>query len=204
MKRYADVAGEIRRGLEAFAAEVRSGAYPADEHVYKINADELRAFEADLSGDPWGLSADVARLSGCCVRTCSTLARWHAGVLTAGQAPIGWAVLKASRRCARSPRRPRRRPPSQPRQRLGREPRAVAGAHREDDVAVEQRVRRSDADRQRVVPQLGELAALGAVEVRIGPDDDERRVACQPAAAPGRSPAPAACRRGRGRCRARC
>jgi len=48
VKRYADVAGEIRRGLEAYAAEVRSGAYPADEHVYKINAEELRAFEADL------------------------------------------------------------------------------------------------------------------------------------------------------------
>jgi 3-methyl-2-oxobutanoate hydroxymethyltransferase len=50
VKRYADVAGEIRRGLEAFAAEVRSGAYPADEHVYKISGDELRAFEAELEG----------------------------------------------------------------------------------------------------------------------------------------------------------
>jgi 3-methyl-2-oxobutanoate hydroxymethyltransferase len=50
VKRYADVAGEIRRGLEAFAAEVRSGAYPADEHVYKISGDELRAFEAELDG----------------------------------------------------------------------------------------------------------------------------------------------------------
>ena len=39
------------------------------------------------------------------------------------------------------------------------------------------RVRRADPDRQRVVAELGELAALGAVEVRIGPDDDERRVA---------------------------
>jgi 3-methyl-2-oxobutanoate hydroxymethyltransferase len=48
VKRYADVAGEIRRGLEAFAAEVRSGVYPADEHEYKISGDELRAFEADL------------------------------------------------------------------------------------------------------------------------------------------------------------
>ena len=48
VKRYADVAGETRRALETFAAEVRSGAYPADEHVYKINAEELRAFEADL------------------------------------------------------------------------------------------------------------------------------------------------------------
>jgi len=49
VKRYSDVAGEIRRGLEAFAAEVRSGAYPADEHVYKISGDELRAFEAELA-----------------------------------------------------------------------------------------------------------------------------------------------------------
>jgi ketopantoate hydroxymethyltransferase len=48
VKRYAEIAGEIRRGLEAFAAEVRSGAYPGDEHVYKISGDELRAFEADL------------------------------------------------------------------------------------------------------------------------------------------------------------
>ena len=47
VKRYADLAGETRRGLEAFAAEVRSGAYPADEHAYKISEEELRAFEAD-------------------------------------------------------------------------------------------------------------------------------------------------------------
>ncbi|MDQ4036618.1 MAG: 3-methyl-2-oxobutanoate hydroxymethyltransferase [Chloroflexota bacterium] len=48
VKRYADLAGEIRRGLHAFAAEVRSGAYPGDEHVYKIPADELHAFEDGL------------------------------------------------------------------------------------------------------------------------------------------------------------
>lgn len=48
VKRYADLAGEIRRGLEAYAADVRSGAYPAEEHEYKIGADELAAFEADL------------------------------------------------------------------------------------------------------------------------------------------------------------
>jgi 3-methyl-2-oxobutanoate hydroxymethyltransferase len=59
VKRYADVAGEIRRGLTAFAADVRSGAYPADEHSYKIAGDELRAFEGDLTvpaipdGDVW-------------------------------------------------------------------------------------------------------------------------------------------------------
>jgi 3-methyl-2-oxobutanoate hydroxymethyltransferase len=58
VKRYADVAGEIRRGLTAFAEDVRSGAYPAEEHEYKIAAEELRAFEADLppaipDGEVW-------------------------------------------------------------------------------------------------------------------------------------------------------
>ncbi len=52
VKRYADVAGEIRRGLQAYAAEVRSGAYPADEHVYKIPRDELDAFESSLDDAP--------------------------------------------------------------------------------------------------------------------------------------------------------
>jgi 3-methyl-2-oxobutanoate hydroxymethyltransferase len=51
VKRYADLAGEARRGLETFAADVRSGAYPADEHSYKIAEEELRAFEAALD-DP--------------------------------------------------------------------------------------------------------------------------------------------------------
>ena len=49
VKRYADLAGETRRGLEAFAAEVRSGGYPADEHAYKIPEEELLAFEAALA-----------------------------------------------------------------------------------------------------------------------------------------------------------
>jgi 3-methyl-2-oxobutanoate hydroxymethyltransferase len=49
VKRYANLAAETRRALEAFAAEVRSGAYPGDEHVYKIDSDELRAFQAELN-----------------------------------------------------------------------------------------------------------------------------------------------------------
>jgi len=63
VKRYANVAGEIRRGLETFAADVRSGAYPADEHEYKIAGEELRAFEADLrdGDDPSGLAIRDAR-----------------------------------------------------------------------------------------------------------------------------------------------
>jgi 3-methyl-2-oxobutanoate hydroxymethyltransferase len=53
VKRYADLAGETRRGLQAFAADVRSGAYPAEEHTYKIAEDELRAFEVELD-EPGG------------------------------------------------------------------------------------------------------------------------------------------------------
>jgi 3-methyl-2-oxobutanoate hydroxymethyltransferase len=51
VKRYADLAGETRRGLQAFAAEVRSGTYPADEHAYRIPEEELREFEATLRDD---------------------------------------------------------------------------------------------------------------------------------------------------------
>jgi len=59
VKRFADVAGEIRRGLAAFAADVRSGAYPAEEHSYKIAAEELHAFEDGLQ--PGLADADVWR-----------------------------------------------------------------------------------------------------------------------------------------------
>jgi 3-methyl-2-oxobutanoate hydroxymethyltransferase len=46
VKRYADVGAEIRRALEAYAADVRSGTFPADEHTYAIPEDELLLFEA--------------------------------------------------------------------------------------------------------------------------------------------------------------
>ena len=49
VKRYADVAGEIRRGLTAFVADVRSGTYPTEEHSYKIKAEELELFESELA-----------------------------------------------------------------------------------------------------------------------------------------------------------
>src|ERR671915_645322 len=49
VKRYADVAGEIRRGLADFAAEVRNGTFPSAEHTYKISDEELRLFEAGVA-----------------------------------------------------------------------------------------------------------------------------------------------------------
>jgi 3-methyl-2-oxobutanoate hydroxymethyltransferase len=46
VKRYADLGAEIQRALEAYAADVRSGAFPAEEHTYTIPEDELVLFEA--------------------------------------------------------------------------------------------------------------------------------------------------------------
>jgi 3-methyl-2-oxobutanoate hydroxymethyltransferase len=48
VKRYADLASETRSALERYAADVRSGAFPGDEHTYSIPEDELAAFEAAL------------------------------------------------------------------------------------------------------------------------------------------------------------
>jgi 3-methyl-2-oxobutanoate hydroxymethyltransferase len=48
VKQYADLAGEIRRALEAYAADVRSGVFPEDQHTYAMPEEELRLFEAGL------------------------------------------------------------------------------------------------------------------------------------------------------------
>jgi 3-methyl-2-oxobutanoate hydroxymethyltransferase len=44
VKRYASLSREIRDALEAYAAEVRSGAFPGPEHVYSMPEEELEAF----------------------------------------------------------------------------------------------------------------------------------------------------------------
>jgi 3-methyl-2-oxobutanoate hydroxymethyltransferase len=46
VKRYADLGAEITRALEAYAADVRSGAFPAEEHTYAMPEDELTLLEA--------------------------------------------------------------------------------------------------------------------------------------------------------------
>jgi len=48
VKRYAELATEIRDAIERYAADVRSGAFPGDEHTYSIPEDELALFEAEL------------------------------------------------------------------------------------------------------------------------------------------------------------
>jgi 3-methyl-2-oxobutanoate hydroxymethyltransferase len=46
VKRYANLGGEIRRALGEYVADVRSGAFPGDEHTYSMPDDELAEFEA--------------------------------------------------------------------------------------------------------------------------------------------------------------
>jgi 3-methyl-2-oxobutanoate hydroxymethyltransferase len=49
VKQYADLAAEIRRALEAYVTEVRTGAFPGEQHTYSIPAEELAAFESEVA-----------------------------------------------------------------------------------------------------------------------------------------------------------
>lgn len=46
VKRYADVSGEIQHALQAYAADVRSGAFPEARHTYGMPPDEQARFES--------------------------------------------------------------------------------------------------------------------------------------------------------------
>ncbi|HET7555892.1 MAG TPA: 3-methyl-2-oxobutanoate hydroxymethyltransferase [Gaiellaceae bacterium] len=45
VKRYADLAVEAKRALEAYVDDVRAGRFPEEQHTYTIPDDELEAFE---------------------------------------------------------------------------------------------------------------------------------------------------------------
>jgi 3-methyl-2-oxobutanoate hydroxymethyltransferase len=47
VKQYADLKTEIARALEAYAADVRSGAFPEERHTYAIPEEELAALESE-------------------------------------------------------------------------------------------------------------------------------------------------------------
>ncbi len=48
-KRFADVRAHMVAGVAEYAAEVRSGAFPAPEHCYSIDDDQLARFRAGLT-----------------------------------------------------------------------------------------------------------------------------------------------------------
>jgi 3-methyl-2-oxobutanoate hydroxymethyltransferase len=45
VKRYASLSREIRDALETYAEDVRSGAFPEEQHTYEMPAEELEAFQ---------------------------------------------------------------------------------------------------------------------------------------------------------------
>jgi 3-methyl-2-oxobutanoate hydroxymethyltransferase len=49
VKQYADLAPSIRDAIEQYAADVRTGAFPAEQHTYSISDDELAIFEDALA-----------------------------------------------------------------------------------------------------------------------------------------------------------
>ncbi len=49
VQRYANLQPEMTAGVAAYAADVRERRYPAPEHCYSIDSDELAEFRAELS-----------------------------------------------------------------------------------------------------------------------------------------------------------
>jgi 3-methyl-2-oxobutanoate hydroxymethyltransferase len=49
LKRYAEIGVEIKRALEAYADDVRSGRFPEEQHTYAMPEEELRAFIEDVA-----------------------------------------------------------------------------------------------------------------------------------------------------------
>ncbi len=49
VKRYADVRGEMKKGVADYVAEVRSGAFPGPEHVYSVEPSELERLQQRLN-----------------------------------------------------------------------------------------------------------------------------------------------------------
>jgi 3-methyl-2-oxobutanoate hydroxymethyltransferase len=48
VKQYAQLGPEIQRALEAYASDVRAGAFPEEQHTYSMPEEELAAFDASL------------------------------------------------------------------------------------------------------------------------------------------------------------
>jgi 3-methyl-2-oxobutanoate hydroxymethyltransferase len=63
VKRYAHLARDIRTALAAYSTDVRSGAFPTEEHGYGIPEEELALFESELDSGVL-VRAEDARGSG--------------------------------------------------------------------------------------------------------------------------------------------
>jgi 3-methyl-2-oxobutanoate hydroxymethyltransferase len=52
VKRYAEVGEEIKRALERYAEDVRTGRFPGEQHTYAMPEEELREFTAEVTTQP--------------------------------------------------------------------------------------------------------------------------------------------------------
>jgi 3-methyl-2-oxobutanoate hydroxymethyltransferase len=57
VKRYAELKREMVEGVSRYAAEVRAGSFPQDEHTYGIDPDELESFRRYLDQESLASSA---------------------------------------------------------------------------------------------------------------------------------------------------
>ena len=71
VKRYANLSREIRDALESYAADVRSGAFPEEQHTYEMAREELEAFERSIR------SPRRSKPSVQATKTSSTAAKAH-------------------------------------------------------------------------------------------------------------------------------
>jgi len=61
VKRYANLSREIRDALEAYAHDVRTGAFPEEQHTYEMPAEELEGFERTMRRPRASRTSDQAR-----------------------------------------------------------------------------------------------------------------------------------------------
>jgi 3-methyl-2-oxobutanoate hydroxymethyltransferase len=60
VKRYANLSREIRDALEAYAHDVRTGAFPEEQHTYEMPAEELEEFEKTIRSPSASRASDHA------------------------------------------------------------------------------------------------------------------------------------------------
>jgi len=61
VKRYANLSREIRDALEAYAHDVRTSAFPEEQHTYEMPAEELEGFERTMRRPRASSTTDQAR-----------------------------------------------------------------------------------------------------------------------------------------------
>ena len=104
VKRYANLSREIRDALEAYAAEVRSGAFPGEEHTYAMSEEELEAFTERRRVQPGCQSngASTSSSSGAPSTRCWSAQRFAEWAITRMRSPSCRAATSSRKSRVRS------------------------------------------------------------------------------------------------------